>query len=284
MISLLKKLTALAFIFIFPLPTCRFSCRRQPSPPPTNSETRLSFYPHSGEFTAAERAPDGAWAVSDLPQTAIAPDKKYIAFTFDDAPSANFESLIATFAAFNAENPDCPASATLFINGNRVSQGATPALSLADTVGLELGNHTYHHYNLTTLSSQEIEQEIQSVDKILQRIDGKPYHLLRAPFGKTNESVEKLSPTPIINWTIDTLDWTGVSADEIYQSVFSAKTDGSIILMHDGYPNTLTAVKRLLPDLKKAGYQVLSVSALSKANRCPLQRGKVYIRARKQQK
>ena len=52
--------------------------------------------------------------------------------------------------------------------------------------------------------------------------------------------------------------------------------------MHDGYVETVSAVKRLLPDLKNAGYQVVGVSQLAKANGCQLKTGSVYIRARKQ--
>ena len=86
----------------------------------------------------------------------------------------------------------------------------------------------------------------------------------------------------MIDWTIDTLDWTGVSEEDIYNSVFNYKFPGAIVLMHDGYNNTVSALKRLLPDLKAAGYQVVSVSKMAKAHHCTLQAGKVYIRARKQ--
>ena len=70
-------------------------------------------------------------------------------------------------------------------------------------------------------------------------------------------------------------------ADEIYKSVFENVYDGAIVLMHDGYPATVEAVKRLLPDLNAAGYQTLSVSAASKINNRPLRKGSVYIRVRK---
>jgi len=86
----------------------------------------------------------------------------------------------------------------------------------------------------------------------------------------------------LIDWTIDTLDWTGVSADTIYHTVYENRFSGAIVLMHDGYKNTVEAVKRLLPDLKADGYQVVSVSLLAKTHNCTLQRGKTYIRARKQ--
>jgi peptidoglycan/xylan/chitin deacetylase (PgdA/CDA1 family) len=115
----------------------------------------------------------------------------------------------------------------------------------------------------------------------LRQIDGKTRHLFRAPFGRIDERVKQIVQTPIIDWTIDTLDWTGVSAQEIYDVVWTNKYAGAIVLMHDGYENTVDALKLLLPDLYTAGYQVVSVSAMSKAHACPLRRGGVYIRARK---
>ena len=121
---------------------------------------------------------------------------------------------------------------------------------------------------------------ILSENELLSAVDGKKLHLFRAPFGRTDKRIKTLS-TPAIDWTIDTLDWTGVSSSEIYETVFSQKIDGAIVLMHDGYPNTVEALKRLLPDLKSAGYQVVSVSQMSKANACPLKNGGTYIRARK---
>ena len=105
--------------------------------------------------------------------------------------------------------------------------------------------------------------------------------MLRAPFGKVNELVLETAQTPILDWTIDTLDWTGVSEDEIYNCVYNARASGSIVLMHDGYEHTVSALKRLLPDLKADGYQVVSVSQLSKAHERPLKRGNRYIRIRK---
>ena len=132
------------------------------------------------------------------------------------------------------------------------------------------------------LSEQDLLSEIAKTDEILQRADGKPYHLLRAPFGRINETVKKIAPTPLIDWTIDTIDWTGANADEIYNTVMQNRFSGAIVLFHDGYTPTIEALKRLLPDLQDDGYQVVSVSQLAKMHNCRLQRGKVYIRARKQ--
>lgn len=226
-------------------------------------------------------APSPFWDVGDVDISEIDVRRKLISFTFDDSPSRTLENIYAVFASFNEENPDCKASATVFFNGYRFD-GQTPhLLYTAGVLGFELGNHTFAHRDLTTLSPEEIAAEIDKTDELLKRADGKERHLFRAPFGKLDESVKACVKTPIIDWTIDTLDWMGKSEQDIYDSVFLQKFSGAIVLMHDGYGNTVSALKRLLPDLKADGYQVVSVSKMIKAHGCNFERGKVYIRARK---
>ena len=226
--------------------------------------------------------PDDIWDVRDVDISYIDPSRKLISFTFDDAPAKTLENILAVFASFNEQNPDCPASATLFINGSLCNEENMHTLRAAHVLRFELGNHTHAHKDLSSLSEEELLFEIERTDAILQTIDGKPFHLLRAPYGKLSDTVRAVAKTPILDWTIDTLDWTGVSADEMYDTVFQNRADGSIVLMHDGHSNTVEALKRLLPDLKKDGYQVVSISAMAKQHRCALKRGSVYVRARKQ--
>ena len=221
------------------------------------------------------------WDVSDVDISHIDPNRKLIAFTFDDAPKRTLENILAVFASFNESNPDCPASATVFFNGYLFDPTSEQTVHAAHALGFELGNHTQSHFDLTTLDLPTLEREIDQTDAILEKIDGKKRHLLRAPFGKINELVRNAAQTPILDWTIDTLDWSGVSEDDIYNSIFDARASGSIVLMHDGYEHTVSALKRLLPDLKADGYQVVSVSQLSKSHACPLRKGSRYIRIRK---
>lgn len=221
------------------------------------------------------------WDVTDVDISKIDPDRKLIAFSFDDAPALRLENLLAVFTSYNEKNPDCIATATLFCNGNRIDETLSHTLRSALALGFELGNHTFSHPDLTKLSPSNLISEIDQTDAILSRIDYKARHLFRAPYGKINEQVREQVQTPILNWTIDTLDWQGKTAQEIYDRVWQNKYAGAIVLMHDGYANTVTAMKRLLPDLKQAGYQAVTISQMSKAHDCPLRVGSVYIRARK---
>lgn len=221
------------------------------------------------------------WDVSDTDVSYVDFQKKHVAFTFDDAPARTLENILAVFASFNERNEKCAATATVFVNGALCGEHGLQLLHTAYALGFELGNHTQSHLDLTALDEQKLRSEIAQTDALLTRVDRKPVHLLRAPFGKIDEQVRRVADAPLIDWTIDTLDWSGVTADEICDKVLSEVYDGCIVLMHDGYENTVEAVKRLLPRLQEADYQVLSVSALAKTNGCTLHRGNVYIRARK---
>lgn len=248
----------------------------------TDSSLSVLPTPLPIENSVSVEETSNVWDVSDIDISEIDRNRKLIAVTFDDAPSSQLENILAVFADFNEKNPDCKAFATVFCNGNLCNENNLNTLYAASALGFELGNHSHSHFDLTTLSKKELEEEIDKTDEILEKIDGKKRHLFRAPFGRLNELVKETAQTPLIDWTIDTLDWTGISEEEIFEKVFSNKTNGHIVLMHDAKEYTVSALKSILPSLKEAGYQVVSVSQLAKAHDCVLKRGKVYIRLRKQ--
>lgn len=231
---------------------------------------------------AAADTPDAApvWNTSDADISRIDPNRKLVAFTFDDAPDSTLNALVKVFADFNGEHPECPASATFFCNGIRMDGSTLSPLKKAFKSGFELGNHTYSHKDLTRLSSEDIRKEMETVDGLLQKIDGKSLHLVRVPYGNFDDKVRKEAKAPLIDWTIDTEDWKGISPEAICKAVYDGLRPGAIVLMHDGYKNTVEAAKRLLPELEKRGYQTVTVSQLSKALGFPLAAGKVYSRFR----
>ncbi len=240
--------------------------KKEPLPPPRPTQITV----------------EGYWNTEGVDVREVDKSRKLIALTFDDSPSRTLENILAVFASFNEENPDCKATATLFINGRLLDSQNTHLLFAATALGFELGNHTHRHADLTTLSKEELLQEISQTDELLEEIDGQALHLLRAPFGKTNDLVKATATTPLIDWTIDTLDWTGATAEEIFNRVWEGRFSGAISLMHDGYAPTVEALKKLLPALKEDGYQVVTLSKMIKAHGCRFQKGKTYIRARRQ--
>ena len=222
------------------------------------------------------------WDDSTIDISLLNPKKKLISFSFDDGPGKTLENILAVFADFNENNPDCVATATLFCNGRLINESSAQTLSMATLLGWELGNHTYSHCDLAQLPDNRLSDEIDTVEEQLKKIDKKTRHLFRAPYGRITEEAKSHAGVPVFNWTIDTLDWTGISAEEIYNEVMTKAYAGAIVLMHDGYLETVRALKRLLPDLKNAGYQVTGISQMAKAHGCKLKNGAEYIRCRPQ--
>ena len=277
-----KQLLFLLSFLCFTLPI--LGCQRVPAP----TESEISSATETSDFSSfiptlpipEIKDMQEIWDYSDVDISYIQPRRKLIALTFDDAPKNTLENILAVFADYNEQNPDWKATATVFCNGQYITPSSRHSLEAADAMGFELGNHTYSHYDLTKLNKETLLSEIERTDRLLQAIDQKSLHLLRAPFGKCNAFIQETVSTPIINWTIDTLDWTNTSEEQIYNEILQNCYNGCIVLMHDGYPNTVEALKRLLPALKDKGYQAVSVSAMAKANACPLKNGSEYIRAR----
>ena len=226
-----------------------FGCFCTPISARVHSETLAKNNTQTPYTESISTAKKGFWNLSDVDITKVNPNRKLIALTFDDSPDKTLEKIIAVFLGHNSAHPDAPATATIFCNGCRIHSPVDTVLHTAVTAGFELGNHTQNHKKLTTLCPAELQQEIDKTDKRLSRYDGKIRHLFRPPYGELNPESRPLIPTPIISWYIDTLDWTGISAEQIYETVWKNKFSGAIVLMHDGYENTVTALKRLLPDL-----------------------------------
>lgn len=271
-----KTFTVLLFCSLF-LSAC--------SSPQENSfsvdRNQTIIFPAELPPQSAPTPEQNVWDVSNVDISTIDKTRKFVALTFDDAPQSMLENLLAVFANFNQIYPNCPATATVFCNGRLIHNENKHTLSAACAMGWELGNHAFSHTDLTTLSAQEKWRELSDTDALLQTIDGNALHLFRPPFGKIEREWKELLPVPIVNWTIDTLDWTGKTSEEIQQSVLQNIFDGAIVLLHDSKQNTVDAVKELLPKLYENGYQAITLSAMAKAHGVSMKNGAEYIRLRK---
>lgn len=71
-----------------------------------------------------------------------------------------------------------------------------------------------------------------------------------------------MAHTPLILWSVDSLDWKTLNASSIQKIVKANAVPGSIVLMHDIHMPTAQALPDLLTYLKKAGYEFITVSQL----------------------
>lgn len=180
---------------------------------------------------------------------------KRVALTFDDGPHPkNTLKIIDVLDKYDAK-------ATFFMLGNRVNFYPEIAKKVADE-GHELGNHTWDHKDLSTLSKEEGIQEVEQTNEIIKSTTGRESTAFRPPYGVVNEQVQNSISSPPVLWTIDTLDWQSHNPNEILKIVKENVKDGSIILMHDIHDTSAQAVEPILKYLKTEGYEFVTVSEL----------------------
>ena len=150
------------------------------------------------------------------------------------------------------------ASATFFILGQNV-EGHEDLVKEIDARGHLIGNHTFHHVQITSLPPDQAYDEIQQTSDLIRELTGKGTEYVRPPFGTWNEGLEdRLDLIPVM-WTIDTLDWTTENVDEIVRRVTEHAEENDIILMHDGYESTVAALERFIPLLEADGFEFVTV-------------------------
>lgn len=204
---------------------------------------------------------------------AVDPKKPMVALTYDDGPYAPVtNSIISTLKKNNGR-------ATFFLVGSRVAE-FEDCLRKADEIGCEIANHTYEHTILTKVKKKKIQSEISKTNKAVESVIGKTPVLVRAPGGAVDDNVKKYVKYPLINWSVDTLDWKYRDASSVISKVKSQVSDGSIVLMHDLYASTAEASKTIIPWLVKEGYQLVTVSEMMDAKGVNMERGNLYTSAR----
>lgn len=193
---------------------------------------------------------------------------KYVALTFDDGPSSFTNRLLDCLEANNSK-------ATFFMVGKEIDSFPDEVKRM-ESLGCELGNHTYSHVDLTTLAPEDMSAEIAGVDEDLVNLVGHGATVLRPPYGNINDSVRSTVGTPMILWSIDTLDWETQDAGQITEAVMSQVQDGSIILMHDIFSTSVDAAEIFIPKLIEEGYQLVTIHELAKIKGTELTTGIAY--------
>lgn len=154
--------------------------------------------------------------------------------------------------------------ATFFVVGQWVDKYPESVKALADA-GNEVMNHSDTHPHLTKLSAAEITAQAEACNTKIEKITGKKPTLLRPPYGDYNNTVIQtlrgIGMEPI-QWSIDSLDWKGISATEIQQRVIPKIQPGSIILFHNAAEHTPEALPGIIESLQKDGYKLVPVSQL----------------------
>jgi peptidoglycan/xylan/chitin deacetylase (PgdA/CDA1 family) len=183
---------------------------------------------------------------------------KCVALTFDDGPTPFTDRLLGILTANNAK-------ATFFEIGNKVAANPAGAKRVVDA-GMEIGNHTWEHPNMTTLPPPDVPGQLSKANDAIAAATGVTPKLWRPPGGLTDAAVNQQAANmglAGILWDVIPYDWINDSniAATRYMLMTQIKP-GSVVLFHDTYSSTVDLVYQFIPVLKANDYHLVTVSQL----------------------
>lgn len=183
---------------------------------------------------------------------------KIVALTFDaGAASDSTPQILDVLRKRNVK-------VTFFLTGKWVEQNPKLAKRIAEE-GHELGNHTYSHPKLTSMSEAEVLEELLKAEKIIKQATGEdPRPFFRAPFGARDQRILDIVAKRgyfSVYWTADSFDWKeGIADNEVRDRVFSVISPGAIILSHAGSSVEARVLPSVLDEIEKRGYKAGKLS------------------------
>ena len=125
-----------------------------------------------------------------------------------------------------------------------------------------IGNHTFHHVQLSVVGEDIFLQELEETNRVLEGSLQEEVVFVRPPYGDWTKAVElEVDMLPVL-WDIDPLDWCTGNATKVVRAVLEEAEDQSIILMHDYYATSVDAALEIVDKLLEEGYQFVTVEEI----------------------
>ena len=220
----------------------------------------LSF-PNEGESpvgnaTAADLAQYGAYYLGDTAQ-------KVIYLTFDCGYENGYTGQILD--VLKKHN----APAAFFVVGNMVESAPDIVKRMADE-GHIVGNHTYHHPDMSSISDQAaFQKELDDLSALYRQTTGRELsHFYRPPQGKY--SAENLKQAQALGyktvfWSLAYVDWyvdDQPTPEQAYSKLLPRIHDGAIVLLHSTSKTNADILDDLLTKWEGMGYSFSSLNQL----------------------
>ena len=182
-------------------------------------------------------------------------ETRRIALTFDDGPHPYYTDLLLDGLAERG------VKVTFFLVGETI-EGREDVIRRMSEEGHLIGNHTFYHVDINSLSMEEACAEIRDTSEAIRAITGQQVEYVRPPYGNWNKELEcQVMMIPVF-WTLDTLDWKVKNTDRIVREVLEDVEENDVILMHDSYRTTVEAALRIVDELQKKGYEFVTADEL----------------------
>ncbi|CAM5639049.1 hypothetical protein SAVIM338S_06224 [Streptomyces avidinii] len=175
--------------------------------------------------------------------------------TFDDGPDPRYTpAILDTLARYDVRG-------MFFVCGEMATDNRD-LLRRMVAEGHVIGNHTWTHPLIPSLSRPALASEIGRTSEVVQQAIGEAPVWFRAPYGAWNRAAfeigAELGMEPLA-WTVDTLDWKEPGTTTIVSRVLKGAAPGVIVLNHDAGGNRSQSVQALatyLPQLLGRGFRM----------------------------
>lgn len=185
--------------------------------------------------------------------------EKVLYLTFDNGYEEGYTGKVLDVL----KKKDVPA--TFFVTGHYVESEPDLVKRMVDD-GHIVGNHSYNHPDLTVLSNDSMQKELEDLEKEVGKVsDQKEMKYLRPPKGTFNkESLKWASDLGYIHifWSLAFIDWDTDKQsgwEYAYDQIMDQIHPGGIILLHTVSSDNAEALSHVITDLKKEGYTFKSL-------------------------
>lgn len=225
-----------------------------------NHEWGLSFQqenqPPVPNLSAEELAPYNAYYY--YPKEG----QKKLYLTFDAGyENGNMPTILDALKKHNAP-------AAFFLVGPYIKEN-TELVKRMVAEGHIVGNHTWHHPNMTTKGQQQFQQELQDVEAIYQELIGSPMpKFYRPPEGKfSDENLQwaKDLGYRTVFWSAAYVDWNvkdQPSKEKAFAKLLPRTHNGAIVLLHSTSATNAQIMDELLTKWEEMGYTFGSLEEL----------------------
>ena len=224
----------------------------------TASPTAAASQTASATATSSNPVPAArAWTG---PQTGLPGEGKYIAWTVDDGADPEVVRAYAEFARRTGTR------LTFFINGQYPAfrQHRDLLLPLVKSGQLQIANHTYSHAALTSLTDEQIIQELTRNDEEIRHLFGvssKPY--FRPPYGYYDARVLAAAAScgftrPVL-WYGSLADSSNISSAEVYAYAEKYALAQHIVIGHLNYRGVVSELDRIRALLDRRGLTTVTI-------------------------
>lgn len=186
-------------------------------------------------------------------------DTEVVLLTFDDSPQPPDSQTLEIAQTVKEKG----ANAIFFVMGQFLeSEESRKIIKEVSDMGFEIGNHSYSHPDMASISYEEQLEEIVATNDAIEEITGKRPRFFRAPYGSYNadtDAISELENMTLMNWTYG-YDWVDGYMEEtaLADIMINAPELGSggNLLMHDR-PWTAAAIGTIIDGLRAQGYEMV---------------------------